>query len=587
MVAWRQRGLLALSLWLMWTAFWWAGCARQKDPVLATVNGIPIRYSDVLWELRDHGRLRPGESPSRNQVEQMLKRLVERKLKYLEGMRRGYDKDPQVAPFLEAQERDLAYKLFRQEKVIDKLISDEDLWAFYKRGAQRVRIRHILIRVPEGASPDEELKARNRIEDIRTQVLAGASFAEMASRYSDEAQTAPQGGDWGFIRRGTGRFDSVFYDIAFSLRPGELSKPFRTRVGWHLVLCEAREEPSKADFRARKAALREQLLQERASEIDSAMYSLRDRLFQRYRVRFHEDAIALLRERIQSSARDSSGVPQRQGITVSRQFSKVQPQDLPLTLCSWDGGSYTVGELVQEVEQRKEYRRPLFATEQDLRDWLMRIASIRVITAEAFRLGYHRRPEVREEIDRRREILVASRFDSEEIIKPAMQYSDEELRTFYESQPERFREPEKAKVQEIFIRGDRALAERVAQMAKAGADFEELARKYNERSITKGKNGWLGYISADMYGDVGKTALQLKPGQVAGPIPMGSNFSIIRVVDRKPSYQLSFEEARPKVRAAYIQDRREQLEAKWLAELERRFRVVLFPERMARLGKAE
>ncbi|MDZ7372970.1 MAG: peptidylprolyl isomerase [candidate division KSB1 bacterium] len=585
--AW-ERNLVTAKLATLLCLLLAGSCARRSDPVLATVQGIPIRYSDVLWELQDHGRLRPGETPTRRQIEEITQRLVERKLRYREGMRRGYERDPQVAPYVDAQEKDLAYKLYRQEKVIDKLITERDLWSYYCQQAERVRIRHILVRVAEDAPAAQDEKARNRIEDIRTQILAGASFAEMAARYSDEAQTASQGGDWGFIRRGTGRFDPIFYDVAFSLRPGQLSKPFRTRVGWHLLLCEAHEKPSKADFRAKKQALQEELLRVRAEAIDSAMFALRDQLFRRYGMRFNDEGIALLMDRIRSTAFDSTGkAPQRRQITVSRQLERVRAEDLPIWLCRWDGGSYTIGDLVQDIEQRKEYRRPLLDTEQNLRDWLLRVASIRVLTAEAFRLGYHRRPEVRQELDRRREILVASKFDAVEITGPSVPAGEEELRAFYESHKDQFLEPAKAKVQEIYIRSDRDLAERVADMARKGANFEELARQYNQRTITQGKNGWLGYISEDMYGEVGKVALQLRPGQIAGPIPMGNNFSVIRVVDRKPPYLPSFEEAKAKVRAAYIRAKRQELEAKWSAELRRRYPVVVYSERIARLGREE
>ncbi len=565
-----------------------AGCAREKDPVLATVENFAIRYSDVVNELRDHGRLRKGEEPSRAQVERTLERLVERKLKYLEGLRRGYDKSPDIAPYIEAFRKDMAYRLYRDDHVIKKLISDKDVWEFYRKYADRVKVRHILLRVPEDATQDMVEEARDKIEDIRTLILAGASFAEMARKYSDEAQTASRGGDWGYIRWGTGRFDSVFYEVAFSLKPGELSKPFRTRLGWHLLLCEGRRKPSREDFEFRKEKMRTELMRQRASEIDSAMYALRDRLFRQYNVRLNEEGVKLLHGRIQEIATDTTvKAPQLRRITRTRQFERVRPEDRPVVLCSWDGGRITVGDLVDEIERLKEYRRPVLDTEQKIRDWLERMASLRVITAEAFRLGYHKRPEVVAEIQRRLEVMVASKFDREEIYGPAIPKSEEELRAFYEADPSRFREPEKAKVQEIFIRHDHSLAEKVAKMAKSGADFEELARKYNQRTVTKGKNGWLGYISADMYANVGKKALTMRPGEIAGPIPMGNNFSIIRVVDRKPSYIPSFEEARSKVRKEYIRTKREELRQRWMTELRKKYRVVLHKERIASVLKEQ
>lgn len=64
-------------------------------------------------------------------------------------------------------------------------------------------------------------------------INSGESFAELAKKYSDDPGSAPQGGRYENINKGD--FMKKFEDILFKLKPGEISKPFKTEYGYHIV----------------------------------------------------------------------------------------------------------------------------------------------------------------------------------------------------------------------------------------------------------------------------------------------------------------------------------------------------------------
>jgi len=122
---------------------------------------------------------------------------------------------------------------------------------------QQTRARHILIRLNEVVS---EQDARNRLAELADRVVNGADFAELARLHSDDGSAA-RGGDLGWISPG----DTVpeFERAMQQLKPGQVSAPFKSAFGWHIVqVLERREQDMSKDrqkltarqaIRARKA----------------------------------------------------------------------------------------------------------------------------------------------------------------------------------------------------------------------------------------------------------------------------------------------------------------------------------------------
>jgi peptidyl-prolyl cis-trans isomerase D len=124
--------------------------------------------------------------------------------------------------------------------------SEEDIQNFYDDNAKamfthpaEVHASHILIAVPAGASQKDKDAAHAKAEDILKQLQAGANFAALAKKYSDDPGTKGNGGDLGSFPRG--EMVKPFEDAAFSLKPGQMTI-VQTQFGFHVLKVDDIEE---------------------------------------------------------------------------------------------------------------------------------------------------------------------------------------------------------------------------------------------------------------------------------------------------------------------------------------------------------
>ena len=120
--------------------------------------------------------------------------------------------------------------------------------------------RHILIRPNELTSDDD---ARRKLTEIRDRIQHGEDFSAMAKAYSDDKANSGNGGDLGWIN--PGEMDPDFEAAMNALEPNQLSKPVRTRFGWHLIeVLGRRSQDITEEFERTKA--REQIYQRKVEE---------------------------------------------------------------------------------------------------------------------------------------------------------------------------------------------------------------------------------------------------------------------------------------------------------------------------------
>jgi peptidyl-prolyl cis-trans isomerase SurA len=148
-----------------------------------------------------------------------------------------------------------------------------------KRGEERhiveqTKARHILLK-PDEINTDEQVRAR--IEQLKIRLENGEDFAALARANSQDPLSAARGGDLGWLSQG----DTVpeFEDQMNRLQPGELSQPFKTQFGWHIVQPLERREHDSTEEVLRNTA--RQAIQKQKSEeaIDLWLRRLRDEAY--------------------------------------------------------------------------------------------------------------------------------------------------------------------------------------------------------------------------------------------------------------------------------------------------------------------
>ncbi len=139
---------------------------------------------------------------------------------------------------------------------------------------ERIRASHILISVGENDTEEQKEQKRKKIEEIRSELLAGADFAELAAKYSD-CPSKDRGGDLGFFARG--QMVKPFEDAAFALDVGQISDVVTTRFGYHIIKVTEKEDAGKVSFDDARSNIEEFLLsRKKQAEINDYLDKLRD-----------------------------------------------------------------------------------------------------------------------------------------------------------------------------------------------------------------------------------------------------------------------------------------------------------------------
>ena len=130
-----------------------------------------------------------------------------------------------------------------QKKIIDAVeITPEETRNFFKAIPQSdlpvlgAEMEVAQIVVTPKITEEEKQRVINRLKEIKAEVLAGASFKTRAVIYSDDRGSASNGGFYKINRKT--QFVKEFKDVAFSLGEGEISEPFETEFGYHIIMVE-------------------------------------------------------------------------------------------------------------------------------------------------------------------------------------------------------------------------------------------------------------------------------------------------------------------------------------------------------------
>jgi peptidyl-prolyl cis-trans isomerase SurA len=168
--------------------------------------------------------------------------------------------------FREQMRKEIQTLSLMQYKVRSKIrVSDEDVRAYYQAhpgefaGAEEVRVRHVFLPLPQGATEAEVARVRGEAERALARIRSGEQFAAVAKEVS-KGPSADEGGDLGWIRRGT--IEKALEDVAFRLKEGEVSGVLRVGPGLHVLQAADRRMGGGRAFDAAKDEIRERLAME-------------------------------------------------------------------------------------------------------------------------------------------------------------------------------------------------------------------------------------------------------------------------------------------------------------------------------------
>jgi peptidyl-prolyl cis-trans isomerase C len=207
--------------------------ANPNDPVIAKVNGIEIRASDLAIAEDDLGN-EAHQAPPEVKREQIIAYVADIILVSQAAEKNKMRDDPAFRQRQAFIANKILMGMMLSKRAKDAA-SEEEMRKVYDDAVkpmaaeEEVRARHILVET------EEEAKA------ILEQIKGGADFATLAKEKSKDPGGA-DGGDLGFFAKG--QMVPEFSEVAFKMYEGQLSNPVKTQFGWHIIrLEEKRKRP--------------------------------------------------------------------------------------------------------------------------------------------------------------------------------------------------------------------------------------------------------------------------------------------------------------------------------------------------------
>jgi len=243
------------------------------------VNGVPIKQVELDKIVEQAIAARPANAPPLSPQERleirkrMIRTLIGRELLLQEARKEGYAatdtevdemldqikkdvfggsetdftsqlrQDQMTMPELRANLRESIILSKLKKKIYDgtRAGAEEVKTAYEQHKAElvrpeAVRSRNIYIKVEPGATPEQDQASRLRIATALQEVRKGGDFASIARKYS-ESTNASSGGEMGVVTRDAPLMPEMI-KVLFSTPSGQISEPFRTSIGWHVVKVE-------------------------------------------------------------------------------------------------------------------------------------------------------------------------------------------------------------------------------------------------------------------------------------------------------------------------------------------------------------
>ena len=217
------------------------GVVRLGDTEVAEIDGTKIYLSDVERVAASQGLIEKGSplTPGQPIFQKVLDELIDQRLLALDALRQSLDQEDETRRRLSAaRERILGNVLV--ENHLKNTVNETTIRRMYEEQASlrdrgdEVQARHILLK-------DEETAI-----EIAKKLNEGGDFAALAREISEDEGSRDKGGNLGYFTNDM--LETKFTNVAFTTNKGDISKPFQTEYGWHILQVQNRRKALQPTF---------------------------------------------------------------------------------------------------------------------------------------------------------------------------------------------------------------------------------------------------------------------------------------------------------------------------------------------------
>ena len=211
----------------------------QSDPVIMTINGNPVLRSEFEYSFNKNNS---DGVIDKKTIDEYVDLFINYKLKVVAAL------DAKLDTLTSFKEE---FAMYRDQQVRPTLVTDADVLKeareTYNRAKEQIGSKgliypaHIFFRLSSKATQEEQNRVRHRVDSVYQFLKAGADYADIAKRFSDDKKTGANGGllsTWIAPNQAFKEFE----DAAYALQVGEMSEPVLSPSGYHIILMKDRKQ---------------------------------------------------------------------------------------------------------------------------------------------------------------------------------------------------------------------------------------------------------------------------------------------------------------------------------------------------------
>ncbi len=526
------------SLGLLMLVF---ACSNMDTDTLATIDGKSISVE----EFTSKNPASRFADKDHDYIDSKVDEHVRKALFTHVAVDRGLGKTQEIVEKKMAAEKRQMLQYVYTKTILDAVISDEYIKEVYDRSGTELNARHILLQfagTSRSRSDRTKVEALALMGQINDRLSKGEDFESLATEFTDDPSGKGSGGDLGWF--GWGKMVGAFQETAFMLEPGEVSNVVETDFGFHIIKLEAKREIERGDFESEKNSLKQQASREKSAELG-----------QRANQFLEEQKQAAGFEVITNNVHDFFMVYDGSGFKQGAMDDVLKKLNFATPLFKLNGKQLGSDWIIEELKAVDDGQKPRITSENQLLSILDNLVTQNLIISYGFANKFEQEEDFASKINDLVERYAYDAFVGKEV-NENLTPSEEELLAFYEaSKADKYMDKKKVQVREVFVK-DSLFAVALKKRIDAGELIDRLARRYTERKTSKEDGGLLPPFQEGRYGVMGKTAFEMEPGEISGPIKLGNGYSIIKLEETFPAGAKPYEKVKGRVRTEILSDLR-------------------------------
>lgn len=542
---------------------------------IASVGDLTITNSDLTDILKSRY---PKEKDFKNidiqKKKDLLDQLVNKKLKVQAALELGMESDEDVLMAVEKQEENLLGQKYFESVVVDKLISAEEIEEYLEKQGVELKVTYILVGHEKAnvAKKRSHEEAKSIAEKIVSEARQGKEFKELALKYSDDPGVKSNNGDLGYFK--WGQKPKPFQQASWDMKVGEISDPVETRYGFNIIRLDDRKEVENyKPNRNHEAIFR--IKQTLYSGVADSGKKLWEKTYENLKkeksYKYHDEAIKEVAHLIQKTLK-----------VQNVDMNSFTEEEQNIVLAEWDGYKITLNIILKRYEGNLPRVLGALTKITNMEKEVKNLSMIKMAVMEAKSMNLHEEENVAKVLKNFTEDRLANLVEKREV-NEKVEFTDEEVKKYYDENNDQFMKPAQLEMWDILVETEKE-AGQIADWARRGKNFENMAKKYSTDKYYKEKGGYQGFRTIQARSSISRKAFELGPnGKISDPIKYKKKWAVVKTGELRDKKIRPYNEVKKMAEGRLRNSKTAEMRKEWKAKLDETYAVEINEEALANI----